>query len=148
MIDTVEFGNFICGFQFALLSQSLLCVAISKPSLLVIIMHISVVLGIMNIFSQNISYETKKPTIECEVDEVHENVVADVTEGTVEAEVSEANVENEVTESTEDTKDTEVPGTVETVEAEVLKPQDTEVPGTVETVEAEVPKPQDNINLD
>jgi hypothetical protein len=138
MIDTVEFGNFICGFQFALLSQSLLCVAISKPSLLVIMMHISVVLGIMNIFSQNISYETKKPTIEvesdeCEVDEVHENVVADVTEGTVEAEaeteVSEGSVEAEVSESTEDTKDTEVPG-------------------TVETVEAEAPKPQDNINLD
>jgi hypothetical protein len=145
MIDTVEFGNFICGFQFALLSQSLLCVAISKPSLLVIIMHISVVLGIMNIFSQNISYETKKPTIECEVDEVHENVVAEVSEGTVEAEVSEGNVEAEVTEST---KDTEVLETVETVEAEVLKPQDTEVPGTVETVETEVPKPQDNINLD
>jgi hypothetical protein len=149
MIDTVEFSNFIGGFQFALLSQSLLSVAISKPSLLVVIMHISVILGIMNIFAQNISYETKKPTIEvesdeCEVDEVHENVVADVTEGTVEAEaeteVSEGSVEAEVSESTEDTKDTEVPGTVETVEAEV--------PGTVETVEAEAPKPQDNINLD
>ena len=86
MIDTVEFSNFIGGFQFALLSQSLLSVAISKPSLLVVIMHISVILGFMNIFSQNISYVTKRPTIEVEsdedhvegdIDEIHEAVVAD-----------------------------------------------------------------------
>jgi hypothetical protein len=86
MIDTLEFSNFVGGFQFALLSQSLLYVAVSKPSLLVVIMHISFILGLMNIFSQNITYETKKPIIEVEsdddhvednVDEIHEAVVAD-----------------------------------------------------------------------
>jgi hypothetical protein len=95
MIDTVEFGNFIGGFQFALLSQSLLCVAISKPTLLVIIMHISVILGIMNIFSQNISYGTKVQIVHVESE--------DEAEGTEEAE---AVVEAE----------TVVPGTVDAAE--------------------------------
>ena len=106
MIDTVEFSNFIGGFQFALLSQSLLSVAISKPSLLVVIMHISVILGIMNIFAQNISYGTKVQLVQVESDEA---VVADDTEST------EAVVE------TEKVVEAAVPGTVET---EAPKAQD------------------------
>jgi hypothetical protein len=108
MIDTIEFSNFIGGFQFALLSQSLLCVAISKPALLVIIMHISVILGIMNIFSQNITYVTKTPEVYVEsdekVDEADEAVEADEADEAVEAEEADEADEAEEAEEVEPPK--------------------------------------------
>jgi ABC-type nickel/cobalt efflux system permease component RcnA len=56
MLNNSEFSNFISGFQFSLLAQSLLSVGITQPRTLVVMLYLSIILGLTNIFMKNVEF--------------------------------------------------------------------------------------------
>lgn len=75
-MEHISFENFLYGFQFSLLSQSLLIVAIRDPSMFILMLNLSVMIGVTNLFMNKVSYvdnyNVHKHTYEMEEEEEEE----------------------------------------------------------------------------